>query len=31
MMQMEDDEFREAYPPPTFKQWLRGRKQDAGE
>jgi len=21
-MQLEDDEFRAAYPPPTFKQWL---------
>lgn len=23
-MQMEDDEYREAYPPPTFKDWLIG-------
>lgn len=24
-MQMEDDEFAEAYPPPTLKQWMENR------
>lgn len=24
-MQMEDDDYRAAYPPPTFKAWLQGR------
>lgn len=23
-MQMEDDDYRAAFPPPTFKDWLRG-------
>ena len=23
-MQMEDDEYRDRYPPPTFKRWLQG-------
>jgi hypothetical protein len=23
-LQMEDDDYRAAYPPPTFKQWLIG-------
>jgi hypothetical protein len=23
-MQMEDDEYRAKYPPPTFKKWLQG-------
>jgi hypothetical protein len=26
-MRLEDDEYREQYPPPTFKAWLIGRKQ----
>ena len=29
-LQMEDDDYREAYPPPTFKAWLKGRVCDTG-
>jgi hypothetical protein len=27
-MQMEDEEFREKFPPVLFKDWLKGRKRD---
>lgn len=27
-MRMEDDEYREAHPPPTFKQWLVNNKRE---